>query len=630
LGRLAEIPGAAHALRFRLARRGGLWSFEKGRLQKEANRCALLREAEGIGFRELRLNFTLCVRNCVVWLTKEWVNRQSDAQLLEAYSEGRSEAAFAELVRRHLDFVYSTALRRVCDPHLAQDVAQAVFISLAKSAGQLKTRAVLCGWLHRTTQNIGAHTVRTIERRRTREKHAVAIAQLVSGEADDWSEIAPHLDTVMGELSEPDRDLLFLRYFERKSVRDVALLLGISDEAAQKRVNRAVERLRNLFIKRGVTAGAGGLLAAIGTNAAQAAPIGLHLLICAAANLPATSLATITANTIAMSSFQKSIVGTAIALLAAGGIYQTHHVMQLREQVQALQQRQEPLTHQLEELQHERGNISEQLSAMRADNERLKAEAAEFNQWRTGLYNARQNHSSPDQLNGKLVQNPATLGGPPEENIGRELGEAVLRGDPGAFEKLTGLARDCYAGIATNKSGLNDTQLGILSRNVFAPLRSAFNVIEGAAIQNDPTAIDAVVRSLLIPELRDNGVKILGILAGNGNSDALDALLNENYGFLLSTTVSALRPAAEAGNQKAIDTLAAVVGDSKNKPLWLMAANGLTKAAGSGNSTAIAALIGLSRGTNSDLKATAARGLEGAADLQNPAAIEALRSLGLR
>src|SRR5438094_2790859 len=204
------------------------------------------------------------------------MNDQTDAQLLRAYAESRSEAAFGELVRRHVDFVYSAARRMVCDPHLAEDVTQSVFVALAKSAGQLLDRPVLSGWLHRTAQNIAAQTVRTIERRRAREKEAAAMNELLAAEPDiSWEQIAPSLDAALGELSDPDRDALFLRYFERKSAREMAQTLGISDDAAQKRVSRAVERLREFFANRGVTIGASGLVVILSTNAVQAAPVGL-------------------------------------------------------------------------------------------------------------------------------------------------------------------------------------------------------------------------------------------------------------------------------------------------------------------------------------------------------------------
>src|SRR6185295_10130767 len=151
------------------------------------------------------------------------MNDQTDAQLLRAYAEKRSEAAIGELVRRHVDFVYSAARRMVRDPHLAEDVTQAVFVALTKSAGQLADHPVLSGWLHRTAQNIAAQTVRTIERRRAREQEAVAMNELLSGGSEvSWEHIAPHLDAALVELDEPDRNALLLRYFERKSAREMA------------------------------------------------------------------------------------------------------------------------------------------------------------------------------------------------------------------------------------------------------------------------------------------------------------------------------------------------------------------------------------------------------------------------
>src|SRR5450432_1281832 len=131
------------------------------------------------------------------------MNDQTDSQLLRTYAEYRSEPAFAELVRRHVDLVYSAALRMVCDSHLAEDVTQGVFVALAKNAAQLLDHPVLSGWLHRTAQNTAAQSVRTDVRRRAREQEAAAMNELLSGEPDaNWEHIAPHLDAALGELSE--------------------------------------------------------------------------------------------------------------------------------------------------------------------------------------------------------------------------------------------------------------------------------------------------------------------------------------------------------------------------------------------------------------------------------------------
>lgn len=270
------------------------------------------------------------------------MDAQSDAQLLRAYAERRSDAAFAELVRRHIDLVHSAARRMVGDAHLAQDVTQATFLALAKNAAPLTERAVLAGWLHRTAQNIAAQTVRTDVRRRAREQEAAAMNELLAASPEaDWEQIAPHLDAALGELTEPERDAVLLRYFQRQSARDMAQTLGISDEAAQKRVSRAVDRLREFFAKRGVTVGASGLAVVISANAVQAAPVGLALTITTAATLAGTTLATTATVTatkaIAMTTIQKTIVAATIAILAGVGIYEARQVSQLREKVQALE-----------------------------------------------------------------------------------------------------------------------------------------------------------------------------------------------------------------------------------------------------------------------------------------------------
>jgi RNA polymerase sigma factor (sigma-70 family) len=250
------------------------------------------------------------------------VNDQTNSQLLRAYAEKRSEAAFSELVRRHLDLVYSAALRMVCDRHLAEDVTQGVFLAFAKSAGQLADRPVISGWLHRTAQNIAAQTVRTIERRRAREQEAVAMTEMFAAEPDaSWDHIAPHLDAALGELDEADRDAVMLRYFERKSALEMAQIFGVSDAAAQKRVSRAVERLREFFAKRGVKVGASGLVVVVSANAVQAAPVGLALTISTAtAAIAGTTLATTVIATHTTMNWLnlKAVAAIAAAALTAG------------------------------------------------------------------------------------------------------------------------------------------------------------------------------------------------------------------------------------------------------------------------------------------------------------------------
>src|ERR1035437_4100871 len=269
------------------------------------------------------------------------MNSLTDQRLLREYAERRVEAAFGELVRRHVDLVYSAALRMVRDAHLAEDVTQGVCVALSQSAAQLTERPVLSGWLHRTTQNLAANAVRSDVRRRAREQEAAAMNELLSAEPDPgWEHIALHLDAALGELSEGDREALLLRYFQRQSAGEMAQTLGISDEAAQKRVSRAVERLREFFAKRGVAVGASGLVAGISANAVQAAPAGRALTITTATAATATKA-------IAMTALQKTIIPAAIAAALGTGIYEARQASTMRSHVKALEQQQAPLAEQL-------------------------------------------------------------------------------------------------------------------------------------------------------------------------------------------------------------------------------------------------------------------------------------------
>jgi RNA polymerase sigma factor (sigma-70 family) len=266
------------------------------------------------------------------------MNDQTDAQLLMAYAEGRSEAAFAELVRRHVDFVYSAAIRLVRDPHWAEDVTQKVFVALSGNARALADRTVLSGWLHRTARNIAIETVRSIERRRAREQEAAIMNEsLAAPDEPSWAQIAPHLDAALQDLDESDRDALLLRYFERKSAREMAQILGVTDEAAQKRVHRAVDRLRALFHRRGIAVGVSGLIAVLTTQAVQAAPSALvsalaghaGALLAASATTPAVAKGILT-----MSLKQKIAVALVALILFGWGLstFLHYHVLPWMQQ----------------------------------------------------------------------------------------------------------------------------------------------------------------------------------------------------------------------------------------------------------------------------------------------------------
>ncbi|MGH7952752.1 MAG: RNA polymerase sigma factor [Limisphaerales bacterium] len=200
-----------------------------------------------------------------------------DSQLLRRFATDRSEAAFGELVTRHVPLVYSAALRQTGgDAHLAQDIAQVVFADLARKAAGLSENVVLAGWLHRATIFAARQILRGERRRKWREQQAVTMNAIQSEtENNDWQQIRPLLDEALNRLNKTDRDALLLRFFENQSLAQVGASLGGSEDAARKRVNRALEKLRVILTKRGVTTTAAALSTAISANAIQVAPAGL-------------------------------------------------------------------------------------------------------------------------------------------------------------------------------------------------------------------------------------------------------------------------------------------------------------------------------------------------------------------
>ncbi len=192
-----------------------------------------------------------------------------DRELLARYAGEGSEADFAELTRRHAGLVYSAALRQVRDQALAQDVTQLVFAHLARRARSVAEKTVLAGWLHRDTRYTALDLIRANARRRRREQEFIEMNTPNPGPQPAWEEIRPLLDEALTELAPADRDALLLRFFEQRDFAGVGAALGASAEAARKRVERALERLRGVLVKRGITsttAALGGALMAHGVE----------------------------------------------------------------------------------------------------------------------------------------------------------------------------------------------------------------------------------------------------------------------------------------------------------------------------------------------------------------------------
>lgn len=199
-----------------------------------------------------------------------------DQKLLQEYTKSRSESAFASLVGRHIELVYSTAFRVLNgDAALSQDVAQMVFIDLARKAQRLPADVLLAGWLYQHTWYTAATAVRAERRRKLREQTAMEMKTLDETSEAAWEKLAPFLDEALNQLTASDRDLLVLRFLKQHDLRSVGAALGISDDAAQKRVSRALEKLRLLLSRRGCTLTAASLTAVMAAKTATAIPAGL-------------------------------------------------------------------------------------------------------------------------------------------------------------------------------------------------------------------------------------------------------------------------------------------------------------------------------------------------------------------
>ncbi len=251
----------------------------------------------------------------------------SDMDLVREFARNHTETAFAELVRRHLNLVYSIARRCSDNDSEAQDVAQAVFVILARKATTLRAGTVLTGWLYETTRHIAARAQRTNARRHIREQEAYVQTTLTAdpNASDAWQRLAPHLEAAMSQLGQGDRTLLALRFYENKSGPESAALLGIHEAAAHKRTARALEKLRKVFARRGVALSASAIAGAVSAHSVQAAPAMLAKAVTATALAAGATASTSTLTIIkgalklmAWTKLNTAIVAGAIIVLAAG------------------------------------------------------------------------------------------------------------------------------------------------------------------------------------------------------------------------------------------------------------------------------------------------------------------------
>ena len=256
---------------------------------------------------------------------------KADAQLLREYARQGSEAAFGEIVARYTDLVYSAVLRQVGSATLAEEVAQSVFTDLARKApslaGRLEENGTIVGWLFRSSRYAVSKHLRAEHRRHNRESQAMQNFDPSSATSPDWERVRPVLDEALADLSEEDRQAMLLRFFQNQGFQAVGAALGISDDAAQKRVGRALEKLRARLARQGITTTASLLSAVLSANAIQTAPAGLAAKLAGASLAGAAAKTGTTLTIMTLTSFKTGIVATGIAAGLAVWLVAEHRAL---------------------------------------------------------------------------------------------------------------------------------------------------------------------------------------------------------------------------------------------------------------------------------------------------------------
>jgi RNA polymerase sigma factor (sigma-70 family) len=380
--------------------------------------------------------------------------------LLDEFVRNRSEGAFRELVSRYVDLVYSTALRLVDgNAHQAQDVAQEVFVDLARKAVSFPEGVQLGGWLHRHTCFVASHWMRGERRRQFRERQAVEMNALNEDSGLDFGQVAAVLDEAVNELEEADRTAVVLRFYEQRDFRAVGEVIGSNEDAARMRVNRALEKLEGGLRRRGITTTGAALSAALTAHAVQSAPVGLAAAISAVAlggTLVSTGTAIATTKVIGMTTLQKALIAATVAVVAGAGVYEVQQGAKLRKQAREVELRQGRLAvdeaasgalkEEVERLRARNGELTEALAKANGDKERLATEREQAKRSAAIYKELAEQASSRD--------GSATNAYPTPRHLWTALGK---------FARLAAMSKEDDSKLsAEEKAALNEEKLGAL------------------------------------------------------------------------------------------------------------------------------------------------------------------------
>src|SRR5581483_7874407 len=351
-----------------------------------------------------------------------------DVDLLHEFVARNSQPAFAELVSRYVNMVYSVAVRRVGNHHQAEEITQAVFIILARKARSLGRSTVLSGWLFHTARLTAANFQRSEIRRFHREQGAFMQAQSTESSAADCRELMPHLDDAIAGLGARDRDAIVLRFINGRDNHHVAAVLGVTEGAAQVRVSRAVEKLRKILARRGVALSAAGLTGAIAAHSVQAAPAALAASVTAGAiqgAVLAASTVTLVKGTLNLMAWSKTQITIGLALIAVVG-YQYARSSAQNSQLAAVRAQLTQAQQQLDAQADALRKIAEENSALAEDKRNAEAAAARLRAEKQ-LANANAASAATRNAASNSTASPSSDTTPPASGLARILADPVLK-----------------------------------------------------------------------------------------------------------------------------------------------------------------------------------------------------------
>ena len=305
----------------------------------------------------------------------------TDDELLANFGKNGDEDAFSQLVHRHIDWVYSTAYRRLCEAN-ARDVTQQVFTLLAKNALQLTGKNRMTGWLYRTCRNLCLEHIRRDLRRQAREQQA-GFQMKDDSDSDPWKTVAPHLEPAIDKLSESDRIAILIRFFENKNLKDVGQALGLNESAAQKRVTRAVDKLRGILGEQNNPVSSVGLSGILLSQAVQPAPSGLAAII-ATQGLSAISTTLTSMQVMNLFSAKATSIMLGIAVVTATGTYLTQY--NIRE---SLRKKNLSLVSTNQHMQTTNEDLLAKIESQSKDNARLRNDLKDLHRLRNEVTQSR-------------------------------------------------------------------------------------------------------------------------------------------------------------------------------------------------------------------------------------------------